>query len=1145
MSGDHTRLTFRPRDNYSAVGAQQGRVTLDADWNEAADIQDRRWRAETLDVLGRAIVPRTDLDPDGVPSGFRIVAAGTSFTIGRGRAYVDGLQPENHGAAPVAFDAVLAESRGTLAVAYGAQPYLPFAPALPAGRIAVYLDVWQREVTWVEDPLILEKAIGVDTTTRTQTVWQVRALGVDAAVTCATPLTSIPAFGTAHPPAAGRLTTGVVSGPVSSDPCVIAAAGGYRGTENRTYRVQIAAAGGLGSARFCFARDNASIVSRVTSIQTGGLVLGVSRIGRDDTLRFRRGDWVEITNDIRELHGQAGEIRQIVQDPDEDRLEITLGGAALTLGTPSAATPFVFSGTDPGTTNTRVKLWHQRGLVLDTGGGTLVDLTSPASSGTIPVPASSATEIVLGDGVKISFALEGSGQFRVGDYWIFAARTIDGSVEPLTNAPPRGIHHHFAKLAVGTLPSLSDCRRFWPPSGGCCTFVVAPGESIQAAIDALPPQGGCVCLKAGVHAPEAPLRITRSGVTLHGESGGTEVRMPGAGLYVEGTATAPVSRVTVHDLRFTQGSVAGVMVGIRVSQANAVRIERCQVSAAGHDTGTMAGVSASNVRELEILDNGIGTFFFGVQVDNLLGLLTVRGNSLSGHRMNFAAIAVSAGIAGISVDGAAGSQARCVIEDNRIVDFATGISVDRDVADPVLRGNRIARSYPDADGTTPVSAADLRLYADRIPFSIEMAATQGIVADNDIALPRSAVGGIRVRAPGVSVTGNVITVPDTRGGVMPLGILATVGATAGQQGADRCTIEGNQLEGPQLGILVSRCADVAVRANRISSGQELGHVAMYCDATQDARLHGNQCEAMAAGVVLFDAERSTVLDNDFARCLAGMGATEGRDVEFRGNRLHDIGNAGIAIFLTAGSLRLLSNRLSNCAWAETGDGYAIGAWAPMEALYAPLTEAATGAQLTIEGNDIVDTGIATSGTGVLGGAAIGIHAWAPDVIISGNRVGYSRPQALPPAREHRALVIMGPLSLSYALGAGRADYMGGAASLTGNVLHGPGQTHLVEIRTVITQPSPGYSLGWHYERVTFANNQCHHLNTIPSDARVTARLRGGSLAVLGNMVKGPTGLASLHLDNRVRVTVLGNNCTGTYQAVSASARPSPFMNFNY
>ena len=38
MKGDFTRLTFQPEKHYSSVRLQQGRVQLDADWNEQADI---------------------------------------------------------------------------------------------------------------------------------------------------------------------------------------------------------------------------------------------------------------------------------------------------------------------------------------------------------------------------------------------------------------------------------------------------------------------------------------------------------------------------------------------------------------------------------------------------------------------------------------------------------------------------------------------------------------------------------------------------------------------------------------------------------------------------------------------------------------------------------------------------------------------------------------------------------------------------------------------------------------------------------------------------------------------------------------------------------------------------------------------------
>lgn len=47
MGGGYTRLTFRPRKNYSAVVKQQGRIELDSDANEMAEIQDRRLRSTT------------------------------------------------------------------------------------------------------------------------------------------------------------------------------------------------------------------------------------------------------------------------------------------------------------------------------------------------------------------------------------------------------------------------------------------------------------------------------------------------------------------------------------------------------------------------------------------------------------------------------------------------------------------------------------------------------------------------------------------------------------------------------------------------------------------------------------------------------------------------------------------------------------------------------------------------------------------------------------------------------------------------------------------------------------------------------------------------------------------------------------------
>ena len=67
MGGDYTRFTFDPVKDYSAVLNQQGRVGLDADWNELIEITDRRWRAETIDIIGRCVVPMISIVSNASP----------------------------------------------------------------------------------------------------------------------------------------------------------------------------------------------------------------------------------------------------------------------------------------------------------------------------------------------------------------------------------------------------------------------------------------------------------------------------------------------------------------------------------------------------------------------------------------------------------------------------------------------------------------------------------------------------------------------------------------------------------------------------------------------------------------------------------------------------------------------------------------------------------------------------------------------------------------------------------------------------------------------------------------------------------------------------------------------------------------------
>jgi hypothetical protein len=107
VSFDNSRVIHDPWKNYSGVVMEQGRVQLDADWNEWLAELSRRIQAGTLDALGHAAYPPT------TPWAFLITAtSGTPnvVTIGNGRMYVDGLLAENHGAfATVSWDPALGE----------------------------------------------------------------------------------------------------------------------------------------------------------------------------------------------------------------------------------------------------------------------------------------------------------------------------------------------------------------------------------------------------------------------------------------------------------------------------------------------------------------------------------------------------------------------------------------------------------------------------------------------------------------------------------------------------------------------------------------------------------------------------------------------------------------------------------------------------------------------------------------------------------------------------------------------------------------------------------------------------------------------------------------------------------------------------
>ena len=568
MSGDYSRYGFDPKRNYSSVLLQQGRPLTDRDWNGQAIGTARRAQAGAFDTLASA--PSLAVAPASTPNGFAITFdASGNLQIGQGRLYVDGLMVENHGTGTATWDPALAETFGASPTPYAAQPYLPNPPPLPAsGAIAIaYLDVWEREVTQYEDPLLVESALGVDTTTRRETVWQLRFLtGQAAGTTCATPVT----FPT---PSGGRLSTTPATVPGQTNPCIIPPSAGYAGLENQLYRIEIQQGGAPGTATFKWSRDNASVQARVMSFVDLSHIV-VDSVGRDNVLRFSDGDWIEITDDWREFSQQPGELHHITVGGGVDDATRTI-----TLDTPitSGLFPTDAQGNLTTSRNTRIRRWDQQGKILDQNGNLYTDLDAAGSSGAIPVPATSATSVLLENGVLASFSIAASGgAFQAFDYWVFAARANDSSLEMLSAAPPRGIHHHYAKLAVVTFPGTltGDCRVPWPPaqSGNdcCCTACITPKShqtgayTLQKAVDDVSTTGGTVCLAPGAYALTAPVTIASTAALRIVGQGGATVLTTQAGAFVI-TGGGDI-RLESFQITGGQGLAANGASSIRVSQ---------------------------------------------------------------------------------------------------------------------------------------------------------------------------------------------------------------------------------------------------------------------------------------------------------------------------------------------------------------------------------------------------------------------------------------------------------------------------------------------------------------------------------------------------------------------------------------------------
>jgi hypothetical protein len=503
MKGDFTRVTFRPRNHYGGVLQQQGRVQLDADWNEQVAIEAYRDRVTTGDLVGGCGAP---CDAAGFAiscDGADVPAAGCpaeGLRIEAGDYFVDGILVENEDPTPLAI-----------------QPDLP-GVGLPEtdGRYLGYLDVWEEHLTALERPELREVALGgPDTATRSKTVWQLRLEPL--AAEGAWPACSD--FGGDWTPvraeSTGRLAAQAASSDPVTDPCIIPPGAGFRRLENQLYRVEIHdgshdADGNAQTPTFKVSRDNGSVVAEVAGIV--GTSVTITQPARDSVLGFATGDWVEISDEGRTLRGEPG---ILVELADAEGTELTV--------VPWVGPPPTLSAEFA----TMVRRWDSAGA-LDIVRGAWLELE---------------------DGVQVQFEDDGAQTYRTGDYWVIPARSADiegvstnvgGDVEwpedPVTALPafhlPHGIEHHYCPVALlertsdggGVAWALhSDCRRLFPGLTELTHLVYVGGGGQEAMPgDALPGDALPQPLEVGVWNGDCAVRAalvrfaTDDGGTLSG-----------------------------------------------------------------------------------------------------------------------------------------------------------------------------------------------------------------------------------------------------------------------------------------------------------------------------------------------------------------------------------------------------------------------------------------------------------------------------------------------------------------------------------------------------------------------------------------------------------------------------------------------------
>ncbi|MFY0617685.1 DUF6519 domain-containing protein [Shimia sp.] len=296
-------------------------------------------------------------------------------------------------------------------------------------RLIAYVEVWERLITALEDPGILETALGgdLDTTTRSEVQYQVKLAEVSGVVAD----NMADAFAQ-HLLPNGTVTLGVATETITADPCDLPIPGGYTGPENRLYRLEVHGTGAGGATLFKWSRENGSELFAAAFPDTLVIPAPAAALVVQADSDLRDGDLVELLSDAIDLG---------------DAAPATLTPAGFTRPQRAVGRLLRLSGGDEITGSNRVfdlldPIDETPVVDVDSGRFGHQGLKLRRWSGLILHTADQVFE--LEQGIEADIA----GSFEPGDWWQYEARVSASNANGPTRPAPHGPERLFAPLAL-------------------------------------------------------------------------------------------------------------------------------------------------------------------------------------------------------------------------------------------------------------------------------------------------------------------------------------------------------------------------------------------------------------------------------------------------------------------------------------------------------------------------------------------------------------------------------------------------------------------------------------------------------------------------------------------------------------------------